>query len=249
MDCHTCTFNLIKMKNFTAFAVLCALLTGFISCTKVIGKGPIVTETRVTREFSEVDFGVPGEMVFEESDNPEIIIEAQQNIIDVIETYVSGDDLKIRVRDGKNIRSSEEIHITVRGKNVRSLAISGSGRLTVTEDFDPIDARLRVSGSGKIRMRNIISESLQVRISGSGSIEADNGTVDTEDIAISGSGDVYLQDVIAKRAKTQTSGSGNIRLHAEDELEVRISGSGDVYYDGNPVIDVKVSGSGKLVRL
>ena len=237
------------MKKFLAIALTSSVLFGLFSCSKVIGDGPIVSETRVTREFSEVDFGVPGEMIFENAEEPEVIVEAQRNIIDVIETYVSGDELKIRVRDGKNIRSAEDIRVIVKGPGVYSLGVSGSGRMTVQEEFDPLFATLRVSGSGKIRMNEINSEELEARISGSGSIEVEGGNVDIERINISGSGDVYLQPVVAKRASTQTSGSGNIRLHVTDELDVRISGSGDVFYEGNPHVDVSVSGSGRLVRL
>jgi hypothetical protein len=237
------------MKNFKAFAVFAILIMGMPSCTKVIGDGPVVSETRVTREFSRIEFSVPGEMTYVESNEPEIGIEAQRNIIDVIETSISGDELRIRVRDGKSIRSSEDIRITVKGPGVRSLFLSGSGRLTVNEDFNPADANLFVSGSGRMRLKSLNSETLEAQVSGSGSIDVENGTVDRESIAVSGSGDVYVQPVIARRASTVTSGSGNIYLHATEELEVRISGSGDVFYDGNPQTNVNVSGSGRLIKL
>lgn len=237
------------MKTLKVIAAAAILFTLFNSCTKVIGEGPIVSETRIVRDFSEIDFGVPGELIYVNSNENEIEIEAQRNIIDVIETYVSGGELKVRVRDGKNIRSSEEIRVIVRSANINSLAVSGSGTLTTDDVFDPSDATLRVSGSGKIRISHIASDNLDARISGSGSIHVQNGTADTEIVNISGSGEVNLLPVEARRASTQTSGSGNIRLRVTDELDVRISGSGDVYYEGNPVVDVKVSGSGRVVQL
>jgi hypothetical protein len=237
------------MKKFTAIVLVATLVFGIQSCTKVIGDGPVVSETRVTREFSQIEFSVPGEMTYVESNEPEIEIKAQRNIIDVIETYVSGDELRIRVRHGKSIRSSEDIRIIVKGPGVRSLFLSGSGRLTVNEDFNPDDANLFVSGSGRIRLKSLNSESLEAHVSGSGSIEIEHGSVERESIAVSGSGDVRVQPVVARRASTHTSGSGNIYLHATEELEVRISGSGDVFYEGTPRTNVSVSGSGRLVKL
>lgn len=237
------------MKKFTAIVAFAALVLGIQSCTKVIGDGPVVSETRVTREFSEVEFSVPGEMTYVESNEPEIEIEAQRNIIDVIETFVSGDELRIRVRDGKSIRSSEDIRVTVKGPGVRSLFLSGSGRVTVNETFDPAEANLFVSGSGRMRLKSLRSETLEAHVSGSGSIEVENGSVDRETIRVSGSGDVRVQPVVSRRATTHTSGSGNIYLHATEELEVRISGSGDVFYEGTPRTNVSVSGSGRLVKL
>ena len=219
------------------------------SCTKVIGDGPVITETRVVRGFSEIELGVPGEMILEESENFEIEIEAQRNIVDVIETYISGDELKIKVRDGKSIRSSEDIRIIARGKGINSLSVNGSGRISVEHPFEPLHAKLRVNGSGKIHMKALNAEDLEVRVNGSGAIEADNGSADHESLRISGSGNIYLQPVIAKRASTETSGSGNIRLHVTDELDVKISGSGDVYYEGTPAVIVSVSGSGRVIKL
>jgi len=238
------------MKKLTVVTLLfVSILMSLQSCRKVIGDGPVVTETRTTRTFSEVDFGVPGEMIFEEADDVDIIIEAQRNIIDVIETYVSGNELRIRVRDNRHIRSSEDIRIIVKAPGVSSLAVSGSGRLDVPGLLAATHTSLRVSGSGRLMVQDIDTDDLDTRISGSGSIEVLTGNAEREEISISGSGDVNLLGVTCRSAETQTSGSGNIRLHVLEELEVRISGSGDVFYQGNPSVNVSVSGSGKLVKL
>jgi DUF4097 and DUF4098 domain-containing protein YvlB len=237
------------MKHFAYLFLISGLLITLNACKKVVGKGPVVSETRTTREFSEIDFGVPGEVIFHEANDVKIEIEAQRNIIDIIETYVSGDELKIKVRDNRNISSSENIRITVHAPGVHSLRLSGSGILTVPGDFSPTNADLRLSGSGKIKMNSINTDILEIRLSGSGKIEVLDGSAVNEIIAVSGSGDVDLQNVEGEKANTQTSGSGNIKLNASKELEVKISGSGDVYYTGNPEINVSVSGSGRLIKL
>lgn len=237
------------MKYLLSFTIVVVALCSLTSCEKVVGDGPVVTETRSVREFTELEFGVPGELEFIESQQQQIVIEAQRNIADVIETYVSGNELRIKVKDNKRIRTSDPVRIIVQAPNVHSFAVSGSGSMTIN-NMQPTDMmRLKLSGSGKIVGQKLESESLEARISGSGSIEVLAGSVDHEDVNISGSGSVNLVDVMAKKASTQTSGSGNIRLNVSDELDVKISGSGDVFYKGNPVVNVHVSGSGRLVRL
>src|SRR5690349_1003829 len=192
------------------------------SCEKVVGDGPIITETRAVREFSELEFGVPGELEFIESDQQEITIEAQRNIADVIEIYVTGNELRIKVRDDKRIRTSEPVRIIVKAPGVHSFAVSGPGSMTIDNIQHPGTTRLRLSGSGKIIAQKLESTSLETRISGSGSIEVWEGNVEHEDINISGSGNVDLVEVETKKASTQTSGSGNIRINVSDELDVRI---------------------------
>lgn len=237
------------MKKFTVGLFSLLVLTSLHSCRKIIGHGPVVSETRVTRDFSKIDFGVPADMVFIKSNETEIEIEAQQNILDVIETYVSGDELNIKVRDGRNIHSHEQIRITVKAPSVNGFAVSGSGALQIIGEIDSDNAKLRVSGSGKILADKINAGSLEGRISGSGSIDVLDGAAGHLDLSISGSGNIQLLPVLSKTATTQTSGSGNMRVNVSDDLDVHISGSGDVFYQGNPKVKVSISGSGRLVKL
>lgn len=237
------------MKQFLTALLLGLILIGFNACRKVVGKGPIVSETRVTGEFSEISFAVPGELTYIPSDDYEITIQAQRNILDYIDTYVSGDELKIKVRDNLSIRTSEDIRVTVKAPGVRSLAVNGSGNIKAMNDFVGNYLRLKINGSGKITVNRIEAEQLEARISGSGHMEAFSGFATHEDISIDGSGHVDLLDIDAQTAKTNISGSGTIRLYVTDELDVRISGSGDVYYDGDPSVDTHISGSGRVVRL
>jgi hypothetical protein len=238
-----------KMKYLIIIAIAAIALLSLASCEKVVGDGPLITETRTVREFTELEFGVPGELEFIESEEQHIIIEAQRNIADVIETYVTGNELRIKVKDSKTIRTSQPIRIIVKAPGVRGFSVSGSGTMTIDNIQHSEMTRLKLSGSGKIVAQKLESTNLEARISGSGRIEVLEGNVEHEDINISGSGNVDLLEVEAKKASTQTSGSGNIRINVSDELDVRISGSGDVFYKGSPVVNVSVSGSGRLIRL
>lgn len=233
-------------------AILIAMATvSFSSCEKerITGRGPIVTETRTTREFSEIEFSVPGNIRFIESANTEITIEAQRNIIDAIDTYVSGDELRVKVRENTNIRSHEEITVTVRAPSVHAIALKGSGNLDIPGKFDPESGRLTISGSGNVQVNNVETKDLYVSISGSGNIDILSGTTDHEDINISGSGDVDLAGVEAQTVKTHTSGSGTTKVFVNEQLDAKISGSGDVFYKGNPIVNANISGSGKVVKL
>src|SRR6476620_9860046 len=174
------------MKHLVLFAIAACVLLSLASCEKVVGDGPIVTETRSVRDFSELEFGVPGELRFVEADHPQIVIEAQRNIADVIETYVSGNELRIKVKDSKNIRPSETVRIIVQAPGVHAFAVSGSGTMTIDNISQSDLSRLKLCGSGKIVAKRLQSETLETRISGSGSIEVLGGSVDHEDVNISG---------------------------------------------------------------
>ncbi|MBO9573053.1 MAG: DUF2807 domain-containing protein [Chitinophagaceae bacterium] len=237
------------MKNVYAAILIALAVISLSSCKKVIGTGPVVSESRTTASFSEIEFSVPGSIRYIDSETREIIIEAQRNIIDVIETRVSDNKLKVYVRDNTNIRSHEEITITVKGPGVNRIALQGSGNLEIPGAFTPTNARLSISGSGNMTVDNIETNSLEVNISGSGNIKVRDGLAVDENITISGSGNVDLVGVEASTATTKTSGSGSITVFVHDELNARISGSGDVYYKGDPTVNVDVSGSGKVRKM
>jgi len=236
------------MKKFSAFALLAFALISLNACRKVVGEGPVIKENRNTSNFSGIVFDVPGELIYIPGNDYKIEIEAQQNILNVIETSVSNNDLKIRVRNNTNIRSHEDIRITVTAPNVKLLALSGSGVMRVLQGYKPDNVKLVVSGSGKIAINMLEANKIDAVLSGSGDLEVQNGVGNTTDITVSGSGSVNLENVFVDKATTQTSGSGTIKLNVGEELFSRISGSGTVYYKGSPTVNTSISGSGRVVR-
>jgi len=240
----------IPVARFFTLLLLGGVLFTLQSCRKIIGKGPVVTETRSTGSFTEVWFEVGGDLRFVPSDDYEVVIEAQRNVIDVIETNISGGELKVKVRNGVNLRSREDIRVTVRAPFVSAFTINGSGDLDVPAIVSASGpASIRVNGSGSVRINEVDAEDINLRINGSGKIRALSGSVDHAEVSISGSGDVDLSAIQARTAATETSGSGTIRLQVSDELNVKISGSGSVYYKGHPSVNTNISGSGTVVRL
>ncbi len=237
------------MKKFYAAILIAVAVVGLSSCKKVVGKGPVVSETRTTESFSEIEFSIPGNIRYIQGETREIVIEAQRNIIDLIETRVSGDRLKLYIRNNTNIKSHEEITVTVKGAGVHTIALQGSGNLEIPGVFTPTNAKLSLSGSGNINVSSIETNRLDLNISGSGNIKIGAGIADTEIITISGSGNIDLEGVEANKVKTQTSGSGNITVFVNEELDAKISGSGDVNYKGSPVVNADISGSGRVRKL
>jgi len=220
----------------------------FLSCEKVTGDGPVVTETRNISGFSGIDLRVAGDVYFTQDPNFKVEVRAQQNILEVTETYVSDNRLVIRFKNNVRVRSHEPLAIFVSAPTANHFRISGSGKIVSTGALNPSNMELDISGSGNIEISELQTGVIDATISGSGDIKINSGSATEEKLRISGSGDIDLANVLAGSANTTTSGSGDIRLHAANQLTVKISGSGSVYYKGTPVINTNISGSGKLVH-
>ena len=236
------------MKKINLFLLSVITLFSFYSCRKVVGEGPIVSEIRNTSNFSSIESGIPGVVYYTPSNIYRVEIQAQRNILEVIQATVVNNELRIKVKNNTSIRHSD-IVVNVSAPDVSALTVSGSGELKVLQPYSPANTRLWVSGSGAITISQLQTGDIDAGVSGSGDLRVLSGNANRESIVVSGSGKVDFEGIIAHSASTTTSGSGSIRLHVLDDLDCKISGSGEVMYKGNPKIKSSISGSGKLVRL
>jgi hypothetical protein len=218
------------------------------SCEKITGEGPVVTETRNISNFEGIDLRVSADVYFQQSATYKVEVSAQQNILDVLETYVTGNKLVVKYKDNVRVKSHEPVMVLVSAPSSNLFRVSGSGNISATGILNPVNLELDISGSGNINLVEVNTGTIDASISGSGNIKINSGTANHEKLRISGSGNIDLGNVLAQTADTHTSGSGDIRVHASQNLDVKISGSGSVYYKGNPIINSTISGSGKLVH-
>jgi hypothetical protein len=220
------------------------------SCEKVVGEGPIVTETRSVTNFKKISVNISGVINYSIGPVYKVELQAQQNILDILQTNLSGDELVLKVKEGKRLKTHEDIVINITAPYVQRINLSGSANLFVTGDVENNEMDLKVSGSGNIKIQKVaITEKLIATISGSGGIFIQSGTCKNEHLKISGSGKIDLADILSEKATTEISGSGDMLVNLSQSLNATISGSGSVLYKGNPVITTHISGSGKVQPL
>lgn len=227
--------------------MLMGLALFFSSCEKVVGEGPIVTETRNTGAFSSVDVRIPGQINYTQDVSYNVEVKAQRNILDVLETYVSNGKLIVRFKHDVNVRRHDDIVVNIKAPALNGLRLSGSGNLNASGPFTPSTLDLELSGSGNISLQQLNTAYLDADISGSGNITIGAGSVPDVRLGISGSGNIDMANVTTNKARTTTSGSGYMKLQVAQELDVSIAGSGSVYYRGTPVINTRISGSGRVL--
>ena len=227
-------------------AAAAALLT-FSSCEKVVGVGPLQTETRNVTGFSGISASVGGKINYKIDPQYKVEITAQANILDVIETSTFNGYLLIKIRNGVHIRSNEEITINVSAPNADYLHLSGTGDLTVTGNINETNLDMSISGTGSMTIPNAtVTDRINAVISGSGDIIVQTGSAKNEDLRISGNGKMLMDGVAVEKATTNISGSGDMQVKVSQSLNATISGSGSVYYLGNPIISTNISGSGRV---
>jgi hypothetical protein len=234
------------MKQLSILIIaLTALVT--TSCRKVYGDGPMVTETRDVSNFSGADLRCSGEVIYRQGNEYKVVVTAQQNILDILQTYTSNNRLVIRFKDDVRVRSHDPIRVEVTAPSASGFRISGDGSMRSEGLLTSSRMDIDVSGSGNITVSQLKVDYIDANISGSGNITVIEGSANEENTHISGSGNIDLLNVPAANASAETTGSGDTYVNVSQSLDVKITGSGSVFYKGRPVISTRVSGSGKVL--
>ncbi|MBO9633715.1 MAG: DUF2807 domain-containing protein [Chitinophagaceae bacterium] len=236
------------MKNkLLAILMLFICSYAMVSCQKIKGDGPIVKEERQVTEFSRISASLDGTNYVTQEGERKLTIEAQQNILDVIETRVVDGRLSIYFKNGKRIGRHDPIVVRISTPVINDLDLQGSSDMLVTNDINTNELKLNISGSGEMKLKQVqVTQGLYANISGSGNILALGGTAAYGNFSVSGSGSINLLPVIIPKVEAHIGGSGNIRTTATNQLDVHISGSGNLWYGGNPVLSTHISGSGNV---
>jgi hypothetical protein len=190
---------------------------------QIQGSGVAKTEQRDVGKFDELSIQGGMDAVVTIGDQQSLTIEADDNILPIIETKV--EDGKLIVQPAESYSSKTHVKLTITVPRLKGVAINGSG------DVDVIG----LNGA----------ESFAVAINGSGDVTA-KGTAQSVSVAVRGSGDVKLQDLVAKNGKVAVAGSGDVTVNATDVLDVSVAGSGDVKYMGSPKLTKSIAGSGSV---
>jgi len=142
-------------------------LIGFSSCRKVVGEGPLVTETRTVGKFTGVSFETSGKVNLTIGHDFRLELTAQKNILDVLQTNVASGVLHIDFKDNVRVKNYEEIIVNITAPTVDYLRLSGSGDMNVTGNNVANGLTMTLSGSGNIFVQSAaIADKIKASVSG-----------------------------------------------------------------------------------
>jgi hypothetical protein len=192
----------------------------------VRGSGVIKTQQRQVGSFDVIQSKGSVDVDVRIAPQTTVTVEADDNLLDLIRTEVSGRALVIDTTG--NFWSSSHspvVHITV-----------------------PALTAYGVAGSGDARIEGLSGDKFGVKVEGSGDVKA-SGKVAHLHLVIQGSGDADLKDLAVDDAAVRIDGSGDATVSPAKTLEVTIHGSGDVSYYGDAVqVTSQVHGSGDVIH-
>ena len=236
------------------YLFLFVFATSFFSCRfiggkRVRGNGDLVTRERSVSGFEGVDNYGSFDITLVPAASASVKVEAEENLQQYIETYVSDNKLQIRTADGYNLRPRRDMKITVFSPVFRTITTNGSGSIVGQGllNTNNADVSLKVAGSGNIEVE-MNAERIRTEIAGSGNISV-KGTSKRFEGGVYGSGNIRAGNLQADDSKVEIAGSGNVDVHANRKLDVSIMGSGEVKHRGSAQVRTSINGSGSVVKV
>lgn len=217
------------------------LLQGCFICTD--GKGPVQQDTRTPGTFSSIELDLNADLTVRRGSDYSVKIEAEENLLKLITTGTSGDELKIDSR--RCLNAHQRIRIAVTIPALESVELNGSGKILIPDTFQVKNLRLEVNGSGTVDAR-LIAAAVDCRINGSGNASFE-GSANKLSVRINGSGNVHAYKMPCNDSEIRVNGSGDVKSYAIQNLDVHVNGSGSVFYKGKPSVNSRINGSGKVV--
>jgi len=238
------------MRKIFVFALIAGVTLAscrFVTGKRIRGNGNVRAEQRTPGNFRSV--ASHGSFNVYVSSGPQALkIEAEDNLLPYIETYVDGSTLHVETKDDVWLRPSREIRVYVSSPDFESIHSFGSGDIIgQSKIIDSSSLKLAVSGSANIKM-DVAAPAVAAEINGSGDIDL-KGETKKFNGDIRGSGNVRAMDLKSEDATITIYGSGDADLFASMKLDVHVGGSGDVRYKGNPQVSSNIAGSGSVKKV
>jgi Putative auto-transporter adhesin, head GIN domain len=232
------------MKYISFVAIVCFLSSCMFSKK---GSGNIVTNTRTVSAFTDVAVSTSIDVDVQQGAETSVIVEADDNIINLIETKVVNGELKIGLKGGTNIRNATlKVHVV--SPLYKSFSSSSSseiiGKTTITS-LNKIN--VKASSSSKIELQ-LEAPSIEVKASSSADIDVEGRTKDLN-VDASSSASIIANNLKAENVTAEASSSSDISIFASVKLQAKATSSADIIYTGGVVnAEVKTSSSGTITK-
>jgi len=246
------------------YLLLAFIVMLFASCEvtdneTINGNGDVQSKEVSLSDYQSVETNGAFEIVFVQDSVWLIEVEAESNILPLIEVYTTHNKLVIENKENYTFRLNESIKVTIHHQGIGNFqlngagnadigtmistaftcGLSGSGDLTGNIQATTID--FNISGTGSINS-HLTCDEVESSISGTGSLKFD-GQATSAIFTVSGTGNIDAKNLPLETCRTKVSGIANESITVSKTFYVTVSGIAVINYWGSPQIVSNYSGT------
>jgi predicted small secreted protein len=211
-----------------------------ISMGQIDGNGNVVTEERPVSDFTKVKGSAGIDVFLTEGTENKVVVEADENLMEFIETTVEGGKLRIRSSRNNNIgrAKAKKVHVTY--VSLTSIEAS-SGADVIGNSVIKSETLNLDSSSGADLELEILSKEVFAETS-SGSDMKLSGKATTLRAKASSGSDLDAKELLVANCNADASSGADIKVNVKERLSAEASSGGDVHYYGDPAAVTNNSG-------
>jgi len=218
----------------------------FNGINNINGNGNVVKQDREVSAFSGIDVGGKYEIVLTQGEKESLSIEADENLLEYIETKVK--DGVLYINSTESIGKCKALVVNITFKELDNLDLSGACDVWAEEKlaFDRLE--MECSGASEIDLK-INATYIEFDFSGASEIKLE-GEAGEIDLDCSGASEFYAEEFEVENYTIDCSGASSCRLFVTNKLDVESSGASSIRYKGNPqIINKDVSGAASIKEM
>jgi hypothetical protein len=231
------------MKNLTKTFLLLFVAVALTSCffNGVKGNGNVTSETRkISDDFTRINAGNGLQVFLTNSADISLEVEADENLHELIETYVENGTLYIKTKKNIGYAKAKKVYVFV--DKLNEIDIHSGGEIISDNTFKANNFKIGASSGGTINMRLSVQDLLCDTSSGA-SLNL-KGTTKTIKVNSTSGSNLNAYDLEALSCDVDVSSGANVRLSVSETFNGNASSGGGIRYKGNPEVAKKSSSSG-----
>ena len=234
-----------KILSTIAVVFLLSLVTSCILGPTVTGNGNVTREERETGSFNKIRVTRGLNVYLSQGDRQKIIIEADENLLEYIETEV--DDNKLNITTSAFVRGSKSMKVFVTLTDLSEIHATAGSNVYSENELSVGDIDISGSAGSNLKLQ-IKAEAIDVSAS-SGSNITLIGTADESELKASAGSNIKAEELNTNECEAKTSSGANIWINVLNDFEAHASSGGNIFYKGNPKnTNIEKSSGGNVIR-
>jgi hypothetical protein len=236
----------LRSRFFMLMLLLASVLLSPQTTFTQESKGTAVRQERNVSSFDAIEAGGAFRIFLTQGGQQKVVVEAEENYIEDIETSVKGGTLSISTK--RNLKDPGVMNIYITFERLKKIDISGACQVTSENRMKLNDLEVECSGAAKITL-TLSAGHIDLDCSGAGQVEL-LGATTSMNLELSGAASIDAAELETINLVTDISGASRATVHVTGEMSAEVSGAGNLKYLGNPVIrQSDVSGAGSIKKL
>ncbi|MDR3460011.1 MAG: DUF2807 domain-containing protein [Verrucomicrobiae bacterium] len=208
--------------NRTAIILIAAAVVAGCSQLGIRGDGVIKTEDRSVPEFTRVAI-TGGYQASWSAGKPALSISADQNLLPLVRTVVSGGTLVIDAQE--NLAASKDIKVILSSASLADVQLTGGISFTA-DQISGRDLRVEATGASEINIA---------------------GSVTNLEANLTGASGLHAKSLQTQTAVLTLVGAAEAEIAVTDTLKASVTGAGSLTYSGSPkTVEKTIVGAGTI---